>query len=275
MRKAPRWGGARPAAGSLPDMREGGVAIGALREGWFPPPRDLALEYDEVHVWRAAADPAASAREGLRQTLAMSERARADRFAFRRDRDRFIARRGRLRAILGRYLAVDPGRLQFNDGSGGKPALAPEFGGMRLRFNVSSSGGLVLYAVARGREIGVDLEAIQPAVAQERIPEHFFSPREVEVLRALPVAAQADAFFACWTRKEAYVKAVGEGLALPLDGFDVSLIPGEPAALLRTAGDAQEASRWSLRALAPGQGYAAALAVEGHAWRLKRLQWTD
>src|SRR2546428_1370593 len=141
MRKAPRWGGARPAAGSPPDMREGGVAIGALREGWFPPPRDLALEYDEVHVWRAAADPAASAREGLRQTLAMSERARADRFAFRRDRDRFIARRGRLRAILGRYLAVDPGRLQFNDGSGGGPGPAAVLGGVGVALDVVSSRG--------------------------------------------------------------------------------------------------------------------------------------
>src|SRR3989475_5214975 len=170
MRKAPRWGGARPAAGSLSDMREGGVAIGALREGWSPPPRDLALEYDEVHVWRAAADPAASAREGLRQTLAMSERARADRFAFRRDRDRFIARRGRLRAILGRYLAVDPGRLQFNDGSGGKTALAPGVGGVRLPFHGASSRGLVLYAGARGPEIGVGLQTIQPPGPPERLP---------------------------------------------------------------------------------------------------------
>jgi len=275
MPKDPRLGGAWPAAGSLPEMREGGVAIGTLQEVWSPPPGDLALESDEVHVWRAAADPAASELEDLRQTLALSEQARADRFAFRRDRDRFITRRGRLRAILGRYLAIDPGRLQFNYGAGGKPALTPEFDGMRLRFTISSSSGLVLYAVTRGREIGVDLEAIQPVVVQERIPEYFFSPREVAALRALPVEAQTEAFFACWTRKEAYVKAKGEGLALRLDGFDVSLMPGEPAALLSIAGDPQEASRWSLQALAPGRGYIAALAVEGHAWRLRCLQWTD
>jgi len=256
-------------------MRAGGAAIGTPPEVWSPPPPDLALGSDAVHVWRAAADPTGSALEDLRHTLARSEQARADRFAFRRDRDRFVTRRGRLRAILGRYLAVDPGRLRFNDGAGGKPALAPEFDGRRLRFNVSASGGLVLYAVTRGREIGVDLEAIQPAIAQERIPEYFFSPREVAALRALPAEAQTEAFFACWTRKEAYVKARGEGLALRLDGFDVSLVPGEPAALLCTGGDAQEASRWSLQALAPGRGYAGALAVEGHTWRLECFEWTD
>ena len=246
-----------------------------LHEVWSPPPRDLALESDEIHVWRAAADATGLQLEDLRQTLGPSEQARAERFSFRRDRDRFVIRRGLLRAILGRYLATDPGRLQFDDGAGGKPALAPQFSGTQLRFSVSHSAGLILYAVTRGREIGVDLEAIQPAIAQERIPEHFFSPREVAALRALPADAQAEAFFACWTRKEAYVKAKGEGLALPLDSFDVSLVPGEPAALLRTAGDTQEASRWSLQALAPGWGYVAALAVEGHAWRLKCLQWTE
>jgi 4'-phosphopantetheinyl transferase len=242
---------------------------------WSSPPRDLTLESDEVHVWRAASDSTGLCLEDLRQTLSADERARAERFSFRLNRDRFIIRRGLLRAILGRYLAMDPGRLQFNRGAHGKPALAPQDSGMQLRFNVSRSAGLILYAVARGREIGVDLEQIQPAIARECIPEHFFSPREVAALRALPVDAQPEAFFTCWTRKEAYVKARGAGLALRLDGFDVSLVPGEPAALLRTAGDAQEASRWSLQALAPGRGYVGALAVEGHARQLSCWQWPE
>jgi len=242
---------------------------------WSSPPRDLALESDEVHVWRAALDSSSLRLEDLRHTLSPSEQARAERFSFQRDRDRFVVRRGLLRVILGRYLAMDSSRLQFDYGAGGKPALAPQYNGTQLRFNVSHSAGLVLYAVTRGREIGIDLEQIQPAIAQERIPEHFFSPREVAALRALPVDAQAEAFFACWTRKEAYVKAKGDGLALRLDSFDVSLVPGEPAALLRTAGDAQEASRWSLQALAPDRGYVAALAVEGYPGRLQCWQWTE
>ena len=251
------------------------MAIRKSHEVWSPPPGELALENNEVHVWRAAADPTGLPLEDLRQTLNASEQARAERFAFRTDRDRFITRRGRLRAILGRYLAVDARRLEFTYGADGKPALAPPFAGTHLRFNVSNSAGLILYAVTQGREIGVDLEAIQPAIAQERIPERFFSSREVAALRALPVDAQAGAFFACWTRKEAYVKATGEGLTLRLDSFDVSLVPGHPAALLCTRGKVQEASRWRLRALAPGWGYAAALAVEGHGWRLKCWQWTE
>ena len=234
----------------------------------------LALDGDEVHVWRAASDATEGRLEELSQSLGADERARAERFAFRRDRDRFIVRRGLLRAILGRYLSVDPARLQFDYGASGKPALARRWGGMQLRFNVSHSAGLVLYAMTRGREVGVDLEQIRPAVAHERVAEHFFSPREVAALRALPVQTQPEAFFACWTRKEAYVKAKGDGLPLGLDRFEVSLVPGEPAALLRTAGDAGEASRWWLQALAPGRGYAAALAVEGHASRLTCRPWT-
>ena len=116
--------------------------------------------------------------------------------------------------------------------------------------------------------MGVDVERIRPEVAQEKIAEHFFSPREVTVLRALPTPLQAPAFFACWTRKEAYIKAKGDGLTLPLDQFDVSLAPGEPAALLHTAWDPQEAAGWALQDLAPAPGYRAAVAVAGHDWRL-------
>lgn len=249
------------------------MAIGERHEAWSLPPRDLVLETDEVHVWRAAANPTDLALESLRHTLAPDEQARAERFFFPRDRDRFILRRGLLRILLGGYLELDSGRLHFTYGAGGKPALAPLFRGAQLRFNVSSSAGLVLYAVTRGREVGVDIEAVQPAIARERIPEHFFSPGEIAALRALPVDAQVEAFFACWTRKEAYVKARGEGLVQRLDSFGVTLIPGEPAALLCARDGAEEASRWSLQALAPGRGYAAALAVEGHCWKLKCLQW--
>jgi 4'-phosphopantetheinyl transferase len=130
-----------------------------------------------------------------------------------------------------------------------------------------------LVAVARGREVGVDIEQVRPEVAEERIPEQFFSPREVEVLRGLPAEQQVQGFFNCWTRKEAYVKAVGEGLSLPLDSFEVSLAPGEPAALLRTRPDPRDAERWVLSALRPGRGYAAALVVEGRPGPLRCWDW--
>jgi len=235
---------------------------------WHSAPETLTLSSHEVHVWRAALDVPESDVRRLWDTLAEDERRRAARFVFQRDRTHFVVARGLLRVLLGRYLEHDPQRLHFIYGHNGKPELATDVEGTGLRFNVSHSHGLALYAVTRRREIGVDVERIRPAVAQETIAEHFFSPREVAVLRALPAALQATAFFACWTRKEAYIKARGDGLALPLDQFTVSLAPGEPAALLSTAWDPQEAARWALHDLAPGPGYMAAVAVAGHDWQL-------
>lgn len=235
---------------------------------WHSAPETLLLHSNEVHVWRAALDVSESDVRRLGGMLAGDERHRAERFVFPRDRTHFVAARGLLRMLLGRYLEHDPQRLRFVYGPYGKPELATVSGGTGLRFNVSHSHGLALYAVTRQRDIGVDVERIRPEVAQETIAEHFFSPREVAVLRALPATLQATAFFACWTRKEAYIKARGDGLSLPLDQFVVSLAPGEPAALLYTAWDLQEAARWALQNLAPGPGYMAAVAVAGHDWQL-------
>jgi 4'-phosphopantetheinyl transferase len=123
--------------------------------------------------------------------------------------------------------------------------------------------------------VGIDLERIRLDLAVAEIAERFFSRREVAMLRALSTDVQQQAFFRCWTRKEAYIKARGEGLSLPLDQFDVSLAPGEPAAVLGTQPDPSEASRWSLQELTPAPGYAAALAVKGHSWRLTCWQWPD
>ena len=204
----------------------------------------------------------------LRHTLTADECQRAERYVFEKDRTHFVVARGLLRVLLGRYLRQDPQHLRFTYGPHGKPALATDTGGMSLRFNVSHSHGLALYAITRGREVGVDVERIRPEVAQEKIAERFFSPREVTVLRALPTPLQAPAFFACWTRKEAYIKAKGDGLSLPLDQFDVSLAPGEPAALLHTTWDPQEAACWALQDLAPAPDYRAAVVVAGHDWRL-------
>ncbi len=145
----------------------------------------------------------------------------------------------------------------------GKPLLADETGASGLRFNLTHSHGLALLAVTRGREIGVDVERIRDNLEGEKLAERFFSPREVAALRSLPPELRREAFFHCWTRKEAYIKAVGKGLSLPLDQFDVTLHPGEPAALLATRHDSEEAQRWSMRSLAPGEGYVGALARRG------------
>jgi 4'-phosphopantetheinyl transferase len=238
---------------------------------WRLPPPELRLSSAEVHVWRAPLDPAESCVERLQHTLSADELQRAARFHFPRDRRRFIVARGVLRDILGRYLGVPPSVLRFHYSAHGKPTLADLEDG--LRFNISHSHEMGLFAVTRGREVGVDLEYLRMDIACEEIAEHFFSARERASLRALPVEVKHQAFFNCWTRKEAYIKAHGEGLSLPLDQFDVSLAPAEPAALLATRSDPQEASRWSLQAFTPRSGYAAAVAVEGRGWHLICWQW--
>jgi 4'-phosphopantetheinyl transferase len=240
-------------------------------EPWRRPPANIALRADEVHVWRAALDQPRERLDRLRGALAPDERERASRFHFERDRRRFAAARGLLREILSRYAGLPADALRFGYTSYGKPHLAEEWGG-GVRFNVSHSGELMLCAVGRGREVGVDIEQVRADVEHEEIAGRFFSEREVAALRALPVGLRREAFFLCWTRKEAYIKGIGEGLSLPLDSFDVSLAPGEPASLLAVRGDGRAAARWTLRALEPGPGYHAALVAEGHDWILRCWQ---
>jgi 4'-phosphopantetheinyl transferase len=237
------------------------------------PAQMLTMELDEAHVWRASLLQAEQETARLRQLLTPDEQARAERFHFQKDRDHFIVARGILRSLLGRYLEVEPGRLRFEYSSYGKPRLSKEFDGGALRFNLSHSHERVLYAFARGRELGVDIEYLRQDFACEEIARRFFSPHEVAAFCSLPTSQRTEAFFRCWTRKEAYVKALGEGLSAPLDEFDVSLLPGEPAALLSNRRRPQEVARWSLQTLDVASVYAAALAVEGHDWQLNYWDW--
>jgi 4'-phosphopantetheinyl transferase len=240
---------------------------------WASPPHPLVLEADAVHVWAAPLDPPAAAVGRNAALLAPDERTRAERFRFDRDRRRFTVARGVLRTLLGRYLATDPRAVAFRYESHGKPVLADAFAAHGIRFNVSHSGEMALFAFARGRELGVDVEEVRRMEDGLDIAERFFSQAEVAAFRALPDEIRDDAFFNCWTRKEAYIKAVGEGLSFPLHVFDVSLAPGEPARLLASR-DPQQAERWSLRGLPdPAPGYRAALVVEGEGWDVACWRW--
>ena len=242
---------------------------------WHSPPELPTLGKDEVHVWRANLDLEPSRVQSLRKLLPSDEQARADRFYLAKDREHFIVAHGLLRTILAFYLYMEPERLHFCYSPYGRPALTSILGLKAFRFNMSHSHGLALYGFTRGRKIGIDLEYICADIICEDIAERFFSPLETAVLCALPPEARHEAFFNCWTRKEAYVKARGEGLSFPLNRFDVSLAPGEPARLLNVEEEPREASRWSLRELEPGPNYVAALAVEGHNWQLKGWQWLE
>ena len=239
---------------------------------WATPPETLLISEGEVHVWRGWLDLPQLDIQALEQTLSDDERVRAQRFRFVKDRTHFIAARGWLRAILGRYLLKEPQTLSFSYNAHGKPSLAEMPESESLSFNVTHARGMALYAITRNRAIGVDLEYIQRPMEWESIAERFFSPYEVSMLRAVPPDRRHIAFFNCWTRKEAYIKARGLGLSLALDQFDVSLTPGEPAAFLNIREEGQNISNWSLYELYPGNDYAAALALEGHASSLKCWQ---
>jgi 4'-phosphopantetheinyl transferase len=235
--------------------------------GNAPPPAELPWPRDEVHVWRATLAWPAAAVHRLEQCLSADERDKMQRFRFEKDRRRYLIGRGMLRSLLGRYLDVAPRDLCFETTAAGKPHLASGQG--QLQFNLAHSGEYVLIAITEGRAVGIDIEEVRDNFDAGEIAAHFFSPGEQSDLETLTGRARIEAFFECWTRKEAYVKARGEGLSLPLDQFDVSLRPGEPARLIATRPDPAEARRWQLSGLEVADGYKAALVVEGQGWTLR------
>jgi len=234
----------------------------------------LKLPPNEIHIWNTWLR-ASTLVEPLRSLLSSDENARADRFYFQRDRDRFILSRGFLRIILSHYLDLLPSDLRFSYGEFGKPFLARDCNQQDLQFNVSHSGEMALFAFGRAIEIGVDIEQMRKGTVEDEVAEKFFSATEVSAFKSVPERDRQMAFFNCWTRKEAYIKAKGAGLAIQLDQFSVSLIPGEPARLLQTSCDS-ERSPWSLHSFQPAPGYVAALAVplgecQVRSWQLPDL----
>jgi 4'-phosphopantetheinyl transferase len=232
---------------------------------------DVSPARGTVDLWSASLEPPALLASHLAGYLSSDERARADRFVFPRDRNHFVAGRAFLRLLLGQYLGTEPRALRFSYGPNGKPALADDRSD--LRFNLAHSGALAVCALTRGSEVGVDVERLRPIRDAEGVAQSAFSPREVARLESLPEPARLRAFYEAWTRKEAFLKALGHGLARPLDSFDVTLGPGEPPRLLRTLGDPTEADRFSLHALEPEIGYVGAIAIPGHDWHVRHVRW--
>jgi 4'-phosphopantetheinyl transferase len=237
------------------------------------PPRSptagLELAPGTIHVWSVRLDPPAAQVERLGRFLAAEEWARANRFRFEKHRRQYVVGRGALRVLLAAYLDIPPEEVQFQYGPRGKPFLAPPPGTTGLQFNLSNSDELALVGFVLGPEIGVDVEYLRLMEDCEQIAERFFSESERRVLRGIPFPTKQEVFFNCWTRKEAYLKAVGEGLAAPLDSFDVTLAPGDPPRMLTLEGDAGRAARWSLHHLRPADDYIGAVAIEGGTWELE------
>jgi 4'-phosphopantetheinyl transferase len=226
----------------------------------------------DIHLWCADLNRAVPSLGMLAGTLSADELARASRFRFENDRTHFILRRGILRMCLGNYLDVAPSLLRFAYGRHGKPALDDTLGKGNVSFNLSHSNGIALYAFTRDGEIGVDIEQVHASDDLESLAARFFSPTEYQALAALPDTKKQEAFFSLWTCKEAYVKARGQGLALDLDQFTVSVTPGQ-AKLLSVVGDPAEASRWSFYEFSPVHGYVATVAIEAHGCHLACRRW--
>jgi 4'-phosphopantetheinyl transferase len=224
----------------------------------YPPP----LVEGEIHIWLAELDCPPSLHKEIAQSLSQEEKDRAIRFIDSHRRARFVVGRGFLRSLLGAYLSKRPHEIQFLCGPQGKPYL--EYSkNEKVRFNLSHSGKYALYAFASGVEVGVDIEEISAIDNLESISRRYFSPQENQVIRALPPQEQVNAFFDCWTRKEALIKACGDGFAIPLDSFTVSLNPGESHPVIESGSAYFPQADWRILPLTPTQGYTGAVAVQG------------
>ena len=242
---------------------------------WLFPPSKLRLSINDMHVWRVSLDQTDRRVQQLQQILSDDERRRAERFHFDRDRRRYIVRRGMLRLIIGDYIDREPRRLQFYAGHRGKPYLKHSLGNVTLQFNLAHSKEIALYAFTSRQEIGIDVEYVRDMPDAEKIAQATYSPLENKMLQSLPEYQRQEAFFNCWVRKEAYIKAIGNGLYHGMDRFDVSLAPGEPARLVSVEGNAKQAFDWFMKSLAPADGYVAALAVKGSDFRLSYWQYPE
>ncbi|MGD9488068.1 MAG: 4'-phosphopantetheinyl transferase superfamily protein [Calditrichaceae bacterium] len=221
----------------------------------------------DVQVWRVRLNIQIKVIEMLENLLSPDELDRANRFMFQKDRIHYIACRGQLRILLAQSTGMSPGKLQFGYNLYGKPYLVSPVSGPY--FNVSHSNNLALIAISGDSQIGVDIEFMRLNTEPLQIARNFFSQHEYRQLINLPQNQQKEAFYNCWTRKEAYIKACGKGLSIPLNEFDVTLKPGEPAKIIECRHDPSSVCDWQLDSLTVPHGYIAALAVNARPYEFR------
>ena len=243
------------------------LSMSKLVLDWPPLATPPALTATAVHVWAWPLDLPAERIAALTTTLATDERERASRFSLETLRDHFIAGRAGMRAMLAGYLQAAPAELEFTYTARGKPLLAGNAGG-RLYFNLAHSHGLALLAVTRVAALGVDVERVRPFPNALGIAERFFSAGEIAAFRTLPTDERDAAFFRLWTRKEAWLKATGDGIAESLSKIEVAFLPDEPPGLRGIAGDPNAGESWSLCPLSPAEGFVGAVAIPARAVQL-------
>jgi 4'-phosphopantetheinyl transferase len=233
-----------------------------MNMAWPIPEGFPSLDEDVAHAWLAPLALPAAVREEVRGLLSDRERERAERFTYPGLLDRYVAAHGVLRLLLSGYLGEHPAGIELEEGLYGKPGLRAEEE-LGLHFNLSHTKGFALYAFCKRRALGVDLEEVRSFAGLKGLADRFFSPAEKECLNSLPEDEKSSAFFRCWTRKEAYLKARGDGLSVPLDKFSMALAQNEEPRMLSNDMDSSETARWSFHSFEPLPGYQAALAVEG------------
>lgn len=239
---------------------------------WLDPSDDLILNEAEAHVWRADLELNQCFQSSFLELLSPDEKKRAQKFRFAKDCRNFIAARGILRLLIGKYLELKPTEISFQYSKFGKPGIANN---NDLQFNLSHSQNMALFAFTKKFQVGIDVEWVNPAIEAKDIAANFFSANEVRKLLLLPEQQQALGFFNCWTRKEAFIKAVGEGLSFPLHKFEVSLEPDKPAKLLATDWDPKAVSTWSIYSISPGANLIGSLAIEGLVEKVKFWNWQN
>lgn len=239
---------------------------------WEQGSKRASLSDQEVHVWRTWLDLEEGLEDWFWRQLSRDEQERADRYFMKRDRRRFVAARGWLRAVLAGYVQCEPRQIQFTYEAWGKPALAGV--DPRFQFNLAHSEEMAVCVVTRDRRVGIDVEKIRKMDDLEQIARRYFSKKEQADLLRLGEADRHLGFFNCWTRKEAYLKATGEGVTAGLDQFQVTLIPGDRPALVNRDGMPEESARWEFHDLKPAPGYASALTIEGVGLALTCWDWT-
>lgn len=241
---------------------------------WNIPPKFLSIGEDQVHVWRIGLDLLEQDLSKFSTILSENEANKSKKYYYEVDRIRYTVMRATVRMILGNYLGVAPGSLDIAHSHYGKPYLSNTSMAMDIHFNISHAGDLGLLAVAIGRHIGIDLEMVRLERSIESIARRFFTPEETGQLLSLPVSLRPEAFFTCWTRKEAFVKARGEGLSIPLDQFEVSFYPNDTPQLLYVRNDPGESGHWSMFHLNPGVDFVGALVVEGKNLDVMGWDWS-
>lgn len=238
---------------------------------WQEPSQEIFLAEDEAHIWLIALIQKEECLEFLADLLNENEKAKAAGFRFEIDKRSYAAAHGAMREILGFYLECYPQKIKFGQNCYGKPFLSENK--TTIRFNLSHSHEWALLAVTKGKRIGVDIERIRAEIIEENLAEQIFSAVENEILWSLPKEFQVKAFFDCWTRKEAFIKAVGHGLSYPLKEFSVSLAPDQTPKLLSVKNFGDKAENWQIEELNVAANYAAAVVIESKHTNLKLYHW--